>query len=184
MSTKKETFPLRRPIDQPPPVCGELVNGRRTPTYVLAWVCPPRKFFENLGGGTLGKVDDSNYRLEVSKKWAAWPEFPSGLAPTPMYEGDGNYYLVAMFNTRNCDHLRRIRDMATDQLIQSARVSMGVDQDPALEETLQWFRFPLNWLQAEANQREVERLKKLESELDDKSASDSAPTSPPMVSVH
>ncbi|KAJ6468726.1 hypothetical protein C8R45DRAFT_1078830 [Mycena sanguinolenta] len=35
-----------------------LVNGHLThptPSYVLAWVCPRRKFYENLGGGRLAK---------------------------------------------------------------------------------------------------------------------------------
>ncbi|KAJ7499450.1 hypothetical protein FB451DRAFT_1385150 [Mycena latifolia] len=110
----------------------------------------------NLGGGKLGVVDDCDFRDVVSQKWSAWPEFPYGLEPTPMLAGDGNYYLIAMFNRRDpeCDHLQQILDVAGDRLIQSARVSMGVDQDPLLEETLQWFRFPLNWVEAEAHQKE------------------------------
>ncbi|KAJ7445686.1 hypothetical protein B0H11DRAFT_1654250, partial [Mycena galericulata] len=58
---------------------------------------------------------------------------------------DENFYLIAMFNKLNADHLKRAINMAEDPLIQSGRVSMGVDQDTPLETTLQWFRWPLNW---------------------------------------
>ncbi|KAJ7832635.1 hypothetical protein B0H13DRAFT_1914921 [Mycena leptocephala] len=61
------------PVDQPPELCGELVNGRPTPTYALAWVCPPRTFYENLGG-KLGKVNDRNFTNIVSEQWGR-PEF-------------------------------------------------------------------------------------------------------------
>jgi hypothetical protein len=68
-------FPRRRPLNQPPLRCGELVHGRPTPTYALAWVCPSRTFFKNLGGGELGKVDDCNFTDVVSEKWRACPKF-------------------------------------------------------------------------------------------------------------
>jgi hypothetical protein len=54
---------------------------------------------------------------------------------------NGNFYLIAMFNERNADHLERVRDVAGDPLIQSARMAFGVNLDPTLEETLQWIRF-------------------------------------------
>ena len=69
---------------------------------------------------------------------------------------DGNYYLIAMFNDKIADHVNRVRDVAGDPLIQSARISMGVDQDPSLEATLQWFRWPLNWVAAEKTEGEGE----------------------------
>lgn len=174
-------FPRRRAVDQPPPLLGELVDGRPTPTYVLAWVCPPRKFFENLGSGKPGEVDYRNFTDVISHKWGAWPDFECvlapfvvspyldvistrsfGLAPLAYPGADGNFYLIAMFNKPNADHLKRVLDMAEDPLIQSARVSMGVDQDPSLETTLQWFRWPLYWLQAEERQRERARLEQLQ----------------------
>ncbi|KAJ6474747.1 hypothetical protein C8R45DRAFT_381826 [Mycena sanguinolenta] len=142
MSTNPETFPRRRPFDHPPPRCGELVNGRPTPTYALAWVCPARTFYKNLGGGELGKVDDCNFTDVVSKKWRACPKFEPGLKPIPYPGVDGNFYLIAMFNERDADHLNRVLDVAGDPLIQSARICMGVDLDPTLEDTLQWIRFP------------------------------------------
>ncbi|KAJ7695683.1 hypothetical protein B0H17DRAFT_1055194 [Mycena rosella] len=46
MSTTRERFPRRLPVDKPPALDGELVDGHRTPTYALAWVCPPRKFLD------------------------------------------------------------------------------------------------------------------------------------------
>lgn len=37
---------------------------------------------------------------------------------------------------------------------------MGVDRDPALESTLQWYRFPLSWLDREEKENAlVDRLK-------------------------
>lgn len=192
-------FPCRRPVDDPPPVRGDLVDGRPTPTYILAWVCPPRKFFENLGGGTLGKVNYRNFSNVVTDKWVARPGFgcvlavfhPSGFltlaptcslahAPLPYPGADGNFYLVAMFNRPDADHLTRVRDVVADPLIESARVSMGVDQDESLEDTLQWYRWPLHWLHAEQRERErIEELTQLQSELED-----NTPTKSSQVAVH
>jgi hypothetical protein len=79
-----------------------------------------------------------------------------GLAPIPYPALDGNFYLIAMFNKPNANHLTRVRDLAEDPLIKSARVAMGVDRDESVEKTLQWVRWPLNWLHAEARQLESE----------------------------
>ncbi|KAJ7823473.1 hypothetical protein B0H14DRAFT_3730082 [Mycena olivaceomarginata] len=158
MSTNKEIFPRRKPVTDPPLVCGELVNGRPTPTYALAWICSSRQFYLNLGGGELGKVDDCNFADVVTEKSHECPKFhrwlPSltvsadsvistspGLEPI-LYPGiNGNFYLIAMFNERNTDHLKRVGNLAEDPLIQSAKISMGVDVDPTLDETLQWIRW-------------------------------------------
>ncbi|KAJ7248548.1 hypothetical protein B0H12DRAFT_1324622 [Mycena haematopus] len=162
MSTKRARFPSRRPADQPPPLEGEIVDGRRTPAYVLAWVCDITTFYRNLGGGTLGEVDDCNFMDVVSDKWG---EIGFGYALAPMaYPGpDGNFYLIAMFNTSRADHLTRARNVTQDPLIQAARISMRVDLDSSLENTLMWYRWPLHWLHAE--EREKERLAQLQSEL-------------------
>ncbi|KAJ6607053.1 hypothetical protein B0H10DRAFT_2228258 [Mycena sp. CBHHK59/15] len=179
MPMSRETFPCRIPVDKPPPLQGDLINGRPAPTYVLAWVCSPRTFFKNLGGGELGKVDDCNFTDVVSEKWEARPGFGLAFAPIPFPGADGNFYLIAMFNRPHADHFTRVRNVAGDPLIQAARVSMGVDQDKSLEGTLQWYRWPLHWLHAEERQRQRAGLTQLQSELED-----SAPTSPPQVSVH
>ncbi|KAJ7486345.1 hypothetical protein B0H11DRAFT_2015783 [Mycena galericulata] len=179
MSTSSKRFPCRRPVDDPPPVRGDLVDGRPTPTYVLAWVCRPRKFFENLGGGTLGKVNYRNFSDVVTDKWVARPGFGLAHAPLPCPGADGNFYLVAMFNRPDANHLTRVRDVA-DPLIESARVSMGVDQDKSLEDTLQWYRWPLHWLHAEQRERErIEELTQLQSELED-----NTPTKSSQVAIH
>ncbi|KAJ7902386.1 hypothetical protein B0H13DRAFT_2026653, partial [Mycena leptocephala] len=106
---------------------GDLVDGWRTPTYALAWVCPPRTFYENLGGGT---------------EWAAWPDFGYDLGLLPCAHAlpgaDGNFYLIAMFNKPDTDHLARVRNLKEDPLIESAR----------------WYRWPLDWLHAEERERE------------------------------
>ncbi|KAJ7920203.1 hypothetical protein B0H13DRAFT_1987378 [Mycena leptocephala] len=175
LSQNSERFPCRRPVDRPPPVRNDLVDGWPTPTYVLAWVCPARKFFENLGGGTLGKVNYRNFSDVVSEKWVARPGFGLAHAPLPYPGADGNFYLVAMFNRPDADHFTRVRNVAEDPLIESARVSMGVDQDKALEDSLQWYRWPLHWLHAE--QRELERLEELtqlQSELEENAPSQGA----------
>ncbi|KAJ6613630.1 hypothetical protein B0H10DRAFT_1763253, partial [Mycena sp. CBHHK59/15] len=134
-----------RPVDQPPPLEGELVDGRPTPTYVLAWVCDPTTLYRNLGGGTLGEVDDCNFIDIVSQKWEAIPGFGLALAPLPYPGPDGNFYLIAMFNRSNAKHLTRVRNVTEDPLIQAARVSMGVNLDASLEDTLMWYRWPLHW---------------------------------------
>ncbi|KAJ6603791.1 hypothetical protein B0H10DRAFT_1923033 [Mycena sp. CBHHK59/15] len=178
MPMSRETFPCCIPVDKPPPLQGDLINGRPAPTYVLTWVCSPRTFFKNLGGGELGKVDDCNFTDVVSEKWEARPGFGLAFAPIPFPGADGNFYLIAMFNRPHADHFTRVRNVAGDPLIQAARVSMGVDQDKSLEGTLQWYRWPLHWLHAEERQRQRAGLTQLQSELED-----SAPTSPPQVSV-
>ncbi|KAJ7875817.1 hypothetical protein B0H13DRAFT_1632501, partial [Mycena leptocephala] len=121
------------PVDQPPELCGELVNGRPTPTYALAWVCPPRTFYENLGG-KLGKVNDRNFTNIVSEQWGArnlsmtllfWIVSPPdtgistsfNLKPLPWLGLDGNFYLIAMFNECNADHVNRVLNRNKDPLI-------------------------------------------------------------------
>ncbi|KAJ7720815.1 hypothetical protein B0H16DRAFT_1603962 [Mycena metata] len=115
--TRNRLFPRRRPLDQPPLRCGEL----------------------------LGKVDDCNFTDVVSEKWRACSpsQFGYSLKPIP-YPGAGDYfYLIVMFNDRYADHLTRVLNAAEDPLIQAARIAMGVDLDPTLEATLQWIRWPL-----------------------------------------
>lgn len=69
-------FPRRRPVNDPPPLYGKLVNGRRTPSYALAWVCTPRELFKNLGGGVPGIVTSDTYMSVIAKKWIAPPNIP------------------------------------------------------------------------------------------------------------
>ncbi|KAJ7243232.1 hypothetical protein C8J57DRAFT_1366226 [Mycena rebaudengoi] len=154
MSTKEATFSFRRPVEQTPPLLGVIENGRPTPKYALAWVCKPSTLFKNLGG--VGIVNFRNFSGVVSKNWRNAPISDFGLAPIPYPALDGNFYLIAMFNKPNANHLTRVRDLAEDPLIKSARVAMGVDQDESVEKTLQWVRWPLNWLHAEVCQREGE----------------------------
>ncbi|KAJ7260944.1 hypothetical protein B0H12DRAFT_1231675 [Mycena haematopus] len=155
-STKQATFPFRMPAEQPPPLFGAIENGRVTPKYVLAWVCDPTVFFRNLGRGELGKVNYRNYSGIVSNNSRAHPDFGLGLRPLPYLGTDGNFYLIVMFNDSDANHIARVRNLAQDPLIASARVSMGVDQDESLEKTLQWFRWPLNWMRADSDDSESE----------------------------
>ncbi|KAJ7773691.1 hypothetical protein DFH07DRAFT_801545 [Mycena maculata] len=140
MSTKQETFPFRRPVEDTPPVLGVIQNGRPTPKYALAWVCERHAFYKNLGEG-IGYI---NCWGRVSRNWSTSPITDYGLAPIPFSAPDGNFYLVAMFNKEKANHIERVRDLAGDPLINSARVAMGVDRDPLLEKTLQWVRWPLD----------------------------------------
>ncbi|KAJ7933910.1 hypothetical protein B0H13DRAFT_685906 [Mycena leptocephala] len=143
-SERNETFPRRLPVDQPPALRGVIVNGAPTPRYALAWVCPSRTFYMNMGGGKLGIVTDRDFSDAVSRKWNACPGsqgFKFGLRPLPYPGPDGNFYLIAMFNDPDADHATRVGDVAGDPLIQAARISMGVDADLAVDETLQWFRW-------------------------------------------
>ncbi|KAF8176898.1 hypothetical protein K438DRAFT_2022440 [Mycena galopus ATCC 62051] len=177
------TISLPTPLDEPPPLKGQLVDGHPTPSYVLAWVCPKRKFYENLGGGRLGTVSNRNFSDVVSRNWCARPEF--GLVPAPLpYPGaDGNFYLIAMFNKPNAGHPTRACNV-DNSVIESARVAMGVNLDLSLENTLMWYRWPLHWLHAEVRAREqdLDRLEELAREQNE--SRDSAPTSPPQVAVH
>ncbi|KAJ7087322.1 hypothetical protein B0H15DRAFT_801372 [Mycena belliarum] len=181
MPTKRELFPLRKPVDDPPPRHMSLVDGHSTPLYVLAWVCPPNKLYDNLEKGLPPgtTVHWRNFRDYVSDKWIG--DFPFELEPLPLRAGD-NYYLIAMFNKKSSHHIRRIRNRDNDPLIQAARVAFGVDNDPSLEATLQWFRFPLRWVEMEANlkyDREMDErvaaLKKQES-MDEARADDTTAT--------
>ncbi|KAJ7260894.1 hypothetical protein B0H12DRAFT_1181775 [Mycena haematopus] len=167
-------FPLLMSAEKPPPLFGVIENGRVTPKYVLAWLCKPTAFYKNLGGGELGKVDDCNFLDVVSKNLRAQPA-KFGLCPLPYSGLDGNFYLIAMFNYPDANHIARVRNLAQDPLIQAARVSMGVDQDESLEKTLQWYRWPLNWVRAE-QQREMREMNSddSESEGSDESEEDSA----------
>ncbi|KAJ7100349.1 hypothetical protein C8R44DRAFT_809712 [Mycena epipterygia] len=168
MSTKQATLSFRRPVEQTPPLLGVIENGRPTPKYALAWVCKPSTLFKNLGG--VGIVNFRNFSGVVSKNWRNAPISDFGLAPIPYPALDGNFYLIAMFNKPNANHLTRVRDLVEDPLIKSARVAMGVDQDESVEKTLQWVRWPLNWLHAEVRQRESEsdgRESEVDSDVED-----------------
>lgn len=96
-------------------------------------------------------------RLSVLSSFSSLILDSSGLAPLPFLGMDGNYYLIAMFNESVADHHNRVCNMAEDPLIESARVCMGVDKDPSLEATLQWFRWPLDWLGIEERQKDWAR---------------------------
>ncbi|KAJ7221932.1 hypothetical protein C8J57DRAFT_1392505, partial [Mycena rebaudengoi] len=108
-------FPRRRPADDPPLVKGDRVDDRPTPTYVLGWACPDRKFFENLGG-TLGKVNYRNFSDVVSANWVANSpaEFGHSHAPLAYPIADGNFCLIAMFNRPDAEHFTRVRNLAED----------------------------------------------------------------------
>ncbi|KAJ7747321.1 hypothetical protein B0H16DRAFT_1555557 [Mycena metata] len=150
-------FPCRMPADQPPLLKGELVDGHPTPSYVLAWVCRSKTLYRNLGGGKLGEVDDRNFSDVISGRWAELYDFGYPLAPMP-YPRGGDFYLIAIFNRPNTDHLTRVRDVANDPLIQAARVSMGVDLDQSLESTLMWYRWPLSAEERERRKEDLVRL--------------------------
>ena len=78
-----------------------------------------------------------------------------------------------MFKEPDANHVARVGNLAQDPLIECARRSMGVDQDESLEKTLQWFRWPLGWLQAEVRQREMAMLESdSESESGEESGED------------
>ncbi|KAJ7726437.1 hypothetical protein DFH07DRAFT_1000843 [Mycena maculata] len=125
---------------------------RPTPKYAFAWVCEPSTFFKNLGRGVriVNIVNYRNFSDVVSDNWRTSPIPDFGLAL------DGNFYLIAIFNRPDANHLARVRDLVEDPLIKSARVAMGVDRDESVEKTLQWVRWPLNWFHAEVRQRETE----------------------------
>jgi hypothetical protein len=82
-----------------------------------------------------------------------------------------------MFNRPDAEHFIRVRNLAEDPLIESARLAMGVDKDKSLEDTLQWYRWPLHWLYVE--QRERERAEDELSELEKNTL-----TKPSQVAVH
>ncbi|KAJ7628585.1 hypothetical protein FB45DRAFT_693835, partial [Roridomyces roridus] len=63
------------------------------------------------------------------------------LGPQPSLTLDGTFYLIIMSNKPYMKHLARAKS-PDDPGIQAARVAMGVDQDPSLEETLMWYRWP------------------------------------------
>ncbi|KAJ7243191.1 hypothetical protein B0H12DRAFT_1221211 [Mycena haematopus] len=176
--SSNETFPRRLPIHNPPPPRGTILDGRLTPPYVLAWVCDPRDFYLNVGGGKPGKVHRCNFAQAVSDKWDPPPDATFDHMPLPYPGADGNFYLIALWNTRESKNKRdsevefvqRAQNATADPIIQAARVAMGVDQDPKLEETLQWFRWPLGWLHLEEHQRWLARERELE--LQDESEPD------------
>ncbi|KIY73988.1 hypothetical protein CYLTODRAFT_416635 [Cylindrobasidium torrendii FP15055 ss-10] len=154
--SSRARFPLRRPADDPPPVEGQIVDGHRTPSYGLAWVCPPMELYENLRNEKYPRVSERNALDVVNHNWGGWPDFSYALHPRPYLSSDGNWYLVAMFNRRSADHIKRIQNLENDELVQSARVSFGIDKDTSgeLEKTLQWFIYPVNWTVAERKYKE------------------------------
>ncbi|KAJ7336235.1 hypothetical protein DFH08DRAFT_284677 [Mycena albidolilacea] len=132
-----KTSARRLPVNNPPPVADR-------PTYILACVCSPRTFNRNLRGGVLDNFSSCNSSQVISNKWVSVPGVPR-LVPRPWLAVNNNYYLIAKFNAVKSDHVNRahIDNADKDPVIQAARVAMGVDQDPSLEGTLQWYKWPL-----------------------------------------
>ncbi|KAJ7644507.1 hypothetical protein FB45DRAFT_898091 [Roridomyces roridus] len=143
MSTKTKRA-LILPADQPPPLEKTIVNGRRTPTYALAWFCDPERLYRNLGRAEIEVTGEPWHLWDVvsNRYWRFEDNCGYGLSPIPHQTDDGNFYLVAMFNGAEANHLERIKDIANDPLIQGARIAMGVDGDPELEKTLKWHLWP------------------------------------------
>ncbi|KAJ7871714.1 hypothetical protein B0H14DRAFT_3131790 [Mycena olivaceomarginata] len=120
MSTNRTLFPRRVPVDEPPPLSGQIIGSRRTPIYVLAWVCHERDFFKNLGSG------EDDYRDLVSDKW-----------DPPSSAGDGW--------TTSAGPIMLPKMLPSTQ--------QGRDGCGPRPGALQWFRWPLSWLEDEECQR-------------------------------
>ncbi|KAJ6618202.1 hypothetical protein B0H10DRAFT_2030998 [Mycena sp. CBHHK59/15] len=152
-------FPRTLPRDQPPPVYNTQVNGRSTPLYGLAWVCTHNKFHEIIGGEPLSIAGD-----QIRTRWNKHL-FNYALQPETIFEEDGNYYLVAMRNKSNANHIVRAHD-PNDELVDAARKAMCIDSE--IEPTLQWYRFPLQWNLDEQRKKEEEALRRLYKSSDNK----------------
>ena len=63
--------------------------------------------------------------------------------PGAVLAGDGNYYLVAMYNDDYTEHQKRVAD-PEDHLIVAAQMAFVITPD--LEPTFMWYRFPLGWV--------------------------------------
>ncbi|KAJ7628595.1 hypothetical protein FB45DRAFT_918708 [Roridomyces roridus] len=155
-SQNESRFPHSLPFEKRPALSGERVEGHATPKYALAWVCPYKEFYKNLGDGQAGKVDSRNFDVTVTKRWRARAEHKNFPHPTALYTPDGNFYLIVMFNKPPYKHTE-CADRVNNPVIESARVAMGVNADPTLESTLMWYRWPLTWIgpQVETYRRKV-----------------------------
>ncbi|KAJ7871716.1 hypothetical protein B0H14DRAFT_2723652, partial [Mycena olivaceomarginata] len=110
------------------------------------------------------------------------PIWSYDFAPLPYYAADENFialrYSIETGWTTSAAH-----SVAQDPAIQAARVAMGVDQDPSLEGILQWFRWPLTWLEDEERQQRAQDRRRRKKEQQ-KRSEHSSPTSPSLVTVH
>ncbi|KAJ7191369.1 hypothetical protein B0H12DRAFT_1082820 [Mycena haematopus] len=140
MSTKR--FPRRRPVDDPPLPEGRRVDNLPTPAYVLAWVCKRRDFYINIGGET-GKANSCNFSTVIDTRWEPAPGLNS-MPPLAYPAPYDNVCLIVMWNTE-AEDINRARHPTEDPVVQAARVAVGVDEDPSLDKTLQWLRWPLDW---------------------------------------
>ncbi|KAJ7191370.1 hypothetical protein B0H12DRAFT_1246294 [Mycena haematopus] len=162
MSTKR--FPRRRPVDDPPLPEGYRVDNLPTPLYALGWVCDQRDFFMNIGGGILGVAHSSNHSSIVTKRWKPAPGL-SAMPPLAYPAADDKFCLIVMFNLE-AEDINRARHPTEDPVIQAARVAVGVDQDPSLDKTLQWFRWPLGWFDLKEYRRMMAEQKEDNERVD------------------
>ncbi|KAJ7631193.1 hypothetical protein FB45DRAFT_917802 [Roridomyces roridus] len=147
MSTPR--FPYRLPLSKTPPARGERdKDGFATPAYVLAWISSPWKFYASLGPD----VGMRNFDTAVKENWAPASKIAHHYPPLPTYM-NGDFYLCSLFNRPDSSHQQRVLDVANDDIINSARVAMRVAQQDDVEETLQWLRWPPDWVEQEYRTR-------------------------------
>ncbi|KZV90607.1 hypothetical protein EXIGLDRAFT_837684 [Exidia glandulosa HHB12029] len=136
-------FPPKRAREDPPPLHGAIICGRRTPRYVLAWRCDYGKL-DTLTSKVAGKPVMRDLNTFIALRWmqirpeGSNPRMPMGLE---VFLGrDGFYYLAAMHNTESRpDYKERARD-PEDKLVEAARKTFLIDDD--IEGTLKWYRLP------------------------------------------
>ncbi|KAK7019096.1 hypothetical protein R3P38DRAFT_3274192 [Favolaschia claudopus] len=141
-------FPATLPITHPPLAHGKRdAEGHSTPQYVLAWVCPRRTLFTNLGDGVFGVVHNRNLSNTVRKRWWADPRTENVVLEPLAFPGPSgdDYYLIAMHNITESDHINRSLNAfpGGDPGIQATREAFAMHLSPELENTLKWYRWPL-----------------------------------------
>ncbi|KAK6969076.1 hypothetical protein R3P38DRAFT_3298848 [Favolaschia claudopus] len=141
-------FPATLPITHPPLAHGKRdAEGHSTPQYVLAWVCPRRTLFTNLGGGVLGVVHGRNLSNTVRKRWISDSRTEDIQLRPLAYPGPSgdDFYLIAMHNMTESDHINRSLNAfpSGDPGIQATREAFAMHLSPELEDTFKWYRWPL-----------------------------------------
>jgi len=139
----KELFPVFRPRNRPPPICGTRVNGIPTPIYALGWVRDGYTVEnENQDLSSISQLED----YVLIPRWHAtykdkFPEFEFDptfvLGPWSM-----KVHHIYLFYGYNTDRKAINAVVNDDELLNAVKDCMGVH--PEEEYTLAWCRMPIN----------------------------------------
>ncbi|KZV84771.1 hypothetical protein EXIGLDRAFT_726842 [Exidia glandulosa HHB12029] len=134
----RTAFPPRYRRDDPPPFAGIIQNGRRVPTYAMAWKCPE----DTLRAYTAAEGGLNALSRLLALRWrkVCGEEFFTRSGPIGLFRND-TYFLIVMFNDSEWPDFRE-RSMNPNDAYLSACAKILFTEQGAVP-MFKWYRWPL-----------------------------------------